>query len=140
CGCSGVGGSVFAGAGVAGSGASGVGGYDIWNECGYVEDAGFCDASAERFREWWRDKYGDVRTLGRVWGRHSFADWADVMPPTGGGAYADVLDWLEFRRDNAYRLMAWRRDLIRELDPDHPITAHGVAGSLVSAAARGTDD
>ncbi|HUR01361.1 MAG TPA: beta-galactosidase trimerization domain-containing protein [Nonomuraea sp.] len=41
-----------------------------------------------------------------------------------------MLDWLQFRIDNAYRLMRWRADLIRSLDPEHPVTAHGVAMSL----------
>ncbi|SDS64223.1 beta-galactosidase [Actinopolymorpha singaporensis] len=118
----------------------GLGGYDIWNECGYAEDVCYCPATAAAFRSWLRERYGDLRTLGQAWGRYSYAEWDDIEPPRTVEPYADVLDWLEFRQDNAYRLMRWRADLIRALDPDHPVTAHGVAGSLTHAAPRGTDD
>jgi beta-galactosidase len=50
------------------------------------------------------------------------------------------LDWLQFRIDNAYRLMRWRVDLIRGLDAEHPITAHGIAGTLTHAAPSAADD
>ena len=123
----------------------GMGGYDIWNECGYAEDVCYCPATAAAFRGWLRERYGDLRALGQAWGRHSYADWDDVEPPRTVEPYADVLDWLTFRQDNAYRLMRWRADLIRSVDTEsgrtaHPITAHGVAGSLTHAAPRGTDD
>jgi beta-galactosidase len=118
----------------------GLGGYDIWNECGYAEDVCYCPATAARFRSWLRERYGDLRTLGEAWGRHSYADWDDIDPPRTIEPYADVLDWLTFRQDNAYRLMRWRADLIRSIDDDCAITAHGVAGSLTHAAPRGTDD
>ena len=118
----------------------GLGGYDIWNECGYGEDVCYCPATAAAFRDWLRERYGDLRTLGQAWGRYSYADWSDVVPPRTIEPFADVLDWLTFRQDNAYRLMRWRADLVRSLDPRHLLTAHGVAASLTSAAPRGTDD
>lgn len=114
-------------------------GYDVWNECNYEEDVCYCEATAARFREWLRTKYGDPVALGAAWGRH-VVTFDDVVPPRGGYAYGDVLDWLEFRRDNAYRLMRWRIDLIRSLDPDHAVIAHGVAATLGHAASRGADD
>ena len=118
----------------------GLGGYDIWNECGYAEDTCYCPATAAAFRSWLRKRYGDLRALGQAWGRYSYAEWDDIEPPRTIEPYADVLDWLTFRQDNAYRLMRWRADLIRQLDPDHPVTAHGIAGTLTHAAPRGTDD
>lgn len=114
-------------------------GYDIWNECNYEDDTCFCDATAGRFREWLQKKYGSPEALGNAWGRF-VTSFEDIIPPRGGYAYGDVLDWLEFRRDNAYRLMRWRIDLIRQLDPDHAIIAHGVAATLGHSASRGADD
>jgi len=118
----------------------GLGGYDIWNECGYGAEICYCPATAARFRAWLKARYGDLRTLGEAWHRYSFASWEDVLPPRSRAPYADTLDWLQFRIDNAYELMRWRADLIRSIDPDCAITAHGVVGSLTSMAQRGTDD
>ena len=108
----------------------GLAGYDIWNECNFSRQYCYCPATVARFREWLRAKYGDLKTLGKAWYRYSYAAWEDVAPPRDFGGYAEALDWVQFRIDNAYRLMRWRRDLIRRLDPHHPITAHGVAQTL----------
>ena len=118
----------------------GLGGYDIWNECNYPADCCYCPATAEQFRTWLQAKYGDLKTLGEAWYRFSFAEWADVVPPRERGPYPDTLDWLQFRIDNAYRLMRWRAQLIRELDSNHPVTAHGVALTLLNHAENGCDE
>ncbi len=118
----------------------GLGGYDIWNECGFHPDTCYCPATAAKFREWLQAKYGDLKALGEAWFRHSYAEWENVTPPRFGGAYPAVLDWLEFRLDNAYAQMRWRAELIRSLDPDAAITAHGIAGSLTRMADGGRDD
>jgi beta-galactosidase len=108
----------------------GLGSYDIWNECNIPAAYCFCPASAERFREWLQVKYGEVGALAKAWRRYSIATWEDAQPPRTLAPYPHVLDWLQFRIDNAYRLMRWRADLIRSLDSEHPVTAHGVAMSL----------
>ena len=118
----------------------GLGCYDIWNECNYGVDTCYCPATAARFQSWLKEKYGDLRTLGEAWHRHSFADWEYVTPPRHSGAYPDVLDWLQFRIENGYRLMRWRAEVIRGLDGEHPVTAHGVAGTLTHMASRGSDE
>ena len=118
----------------------GLGGYDIWNECNEWRETCYCPATAERFRAWLREKYGDLQVVGETWHRHSFATWDDVVPPRQLGPYPDSLDWLKFRIDNAYHWMHWRAETIRELDLDHPVTAHGVAGSLTRMASDAADD
>jgi beta-galactosidase len=118
----------------------GLGGYDIWNECNYPHNTCCCPASEAAFRDWLRAKYGDLRAVGRAWRRYSFAEWADVTIPRAIGPYPDTLDWLQFRLENAYRHMRWRVDLIRSIDPDCAISAHGIAGSLHNLASGGSDD
>jgi beta-galactosidase len=118
----------------------GLGGYDIWNECNYSRDTCYCPATAAKFRLWLKEKYGDLRALGETWHRHSFAEWENVTPPRYLGPYPDTLDWLQFRLENAYDLMRWRAQLIRSLDQEHPVTAHGIAGSLTNMASGGSDD
>ena len=97
-------------------------GYDVWNE-GHVDEC-YCPATEAKFRTWLKSKYGTVEALGRAWHRYSYGDWESVHAPHGTGGYPDSLDWLEFRRDNAMRLLKWRTELIRKLDKKNKVTAH----------------
>lgn len=110
--------------------------YDVWNECNLTSSGMpycFCPATVARFREWLRAKYGGVTEVARAWRRYSFATWDDVLPPRNLEAYPEQLDWTTFRIENAFRLMKWRTDLIRRLDPAHPLTAHGVNDKPLTA-------
>jgi beta-galactosidase len=111
-------------------------GYDLWNEGGM--SLCYCEATQEKFREWLKKKYGSLEMLGHVWHRYSFATWENVRPPrigggasgaisSGGGGYADELDWAEFRDENKDHLFRRRAEMFRRLDQKHLITAHGVA-------------
>ena len=46
------------------------------------------------------------------------------------------MDWIELRIDNEYRNMRWRIDIIRSIDPECAIVAHGAAKSLTDAASN----
>jgi beta-galactosidase len=118
----------------------GLGGYDIWNECNIREGTCYCDGTLEKFRQWLKAKYGTLEALHEAWWRPGLGDWADVVPPRRLQPYNDSLDWLRFRIDNAYRDMEWRRDIIASRDPNHRVTAHGLAMSLKRLAASATDD
>jgi beta-galactosidase len=110
-------------------------GYDLWNENTY--DGGgprkmncFCEGTKLRLHEWLRARYGSLEAVGKAWGRYSYETWEDVEAPDELGGYPQSLDWLEFRIDDAFRLLKWRADLFRRLDPHHLVVAHGVAGTL----------
>lgn len=118
----------------------GLWGYDIWNECNYEPSVDFSEPTRARFRDWVREKYGDLKTLGRAWHRYSYADWLDVEPPREVKPYQQGMDWLEFKRANAAELMQFRIDTVRAVDPDCLIAAHGVAGAVTDLSARGCDD
>ena len=118
----------------------GLAGYDIWNECNISPNICYCPATEEKFRAWLRAKYGDLRALGKVWRRYSFAEWEDVTIPRHNQPYPDTLDWLQFRIDNAHQLMRWRAELIREIDPNCAITAHGLGLTLSRMAQGALDD
>jgi beta-galactosidase len=120
-------------------------GYDLWNE--NTSDGGspqrmycYCDATQEKFRTWLKGKYPSLDALGGAWHRYSYAAWPNVHPPRNFSGYAESLDWLEFRIDNAFRLLTWRATLFRRLDPKHKITAHGVAGTLESLPSAATNE
>jgi beta-galactosidase len=118
----------------------GLGGYDIWNEITAHPNFCYCPATIAKFQQWLRAKYGDLRALGKAWGRPSFGRWENVTPPRSLGPYVDTLDWIEFRLDRAYEHLRWRRDTIRSVDPDCAITAHGVARTFGYMPALATDD
>lgn len=118
----------------------GLAGYDIWNECNISPLVCYCPGTQEKFRLWLKEKYGDLRTLGKAWHRYSFAEWEDVTAPRTPGPYPDTLDWLQFRIDNAHALMRWRAQTIRSVDPDCAITAHGLGMSLARMPQSALDD
>ena len=110
-------------------------GYDLWNEntsFGGIPSRMYCycDATKRKFREWLRARYGSLEQTGKVWHRYSYESWDDLQPPPSFNGYAEGLDWLQFRIDDAHDLFDWRVRLFRKLDPRHQITAHGVAGTL----------
>ena len=90
----------------------------------------YCAATQRRFRAWLRSRYPSREELERTWHRYSYAEWENVRPPRSLGGYPESLDWLEFRIDDAFRLLKWRADLFRRLDPKNKVVAHGVAGTL----------
>jgi len=117
--------------------------YDIWNETNTLSSgytACHCGATADRFRQWLRAKYGDPRAVSEAWRRYGYVSWEDIVPPKQGGPYPDELDWIQFRADNAQRLLRWRVDLVRRLDPHHPVTAHGVAAAPLDRIGSASDD
>ena len=63
-----------------------------------------------------------------------------MAPPRAIAPYPECLDWLRFRKDAFYEDMQWRVDLIRGVDPDALITAHGEACSLNNYALGGSDE
>lgn len=118
----------------------GMGGYDVWNELNHLGDAGgcWCEASAEKFRAWLRNKYGSLDAINKAWYRYSYASWEDVQIPRTIDAYPDSIDWMLFRVDNAVRLLKWRIETIRSIDPDNPITAHAIPTGVLDRVGPGT--
>ena len=115
-------------------------GYDVWNEVNYSHEVDYSDWMKADFRAWLKAKYGDLETLAQAWYRYSYAEWDDVESPHEVGAFAEGLDWLAFKKENYYGQMQWRIDLIRSIDPDCMIAAHGIGGAIPNMAAGGSDD
>ena len=120
-------------------------GYDLWNEHSYNGGGPqrmycYCEATQQKFREWLKAKYTTLEALGRAWHRYSYAAWDQVHPPRNFGGYPEALDWLEFRTDDAFRLLRWRVELFRRLDPKHKLAAHGVAGTLEALPSATNDE
>lgn len=115
-------------------------GYDIWNECNIGADVDYSIWTKAAFRDWLKGRYGSLKVLARAWNRYSYAEWEDIEPPVQMAPYPEVLDWLQFRRDNAYAQMQWRIDLVRSIDPDCMIAAHGISSAVPFFSANACDD
>lgn len=115
-------------------------GYDVWNECNYSQDYCYCEDTRNAFRIWLEKKYKTLEVLKNAWHRYSFTSWSDVQPPNKLALYTECSDWLLFRKENAYRHMKWKIDILKNVDPDCLITAHGTAQSLENMALGGSDE
>ena len=78
------------------------------------------------FREALKDRYGSLETLNGRWVNtfwsNAYDSWESITPPHGvGGVPGLWLEWLRFRDRNTADLVAWQRDLIREIDSAHPV-------------------
>ena len=59
--------------------------WHVSNELGCHNVHCYCDVSAEAFRGWLRERYGDLDALNDAWGTafwsQRYGDWAEVIPP-----------------------------------------------------------
>ncbi|MFF7949457.1 beta-galactosidase [Streptomyces griseorubiginosus] len=105
--------------------------WHIHNEYGCHNAECYCDTSAQAFRRWLRDRYGDLDTLNDAWGTTFWSqwyyDWDEIIPPRTTGAVPNPthrLDWRRFCSDELLSLYTAERDLLRELTPQIPATTN----------------
>jgi beta-galactosidase len=74
------------------------------------------------FREYLRDRYGDVEELNRRWGltywSHRLHDWADLWTPDGNSTPPYDLAWRRYQAELTHEYIAWQAELVRSLVPD----------------------
>ncbi len=102
--------------------------WDCWNELRWaVQGDGhvcYCHHTLQAFREWLKERYGDLDGLKHAW-RRRYASWEDVMPgKLPGRPYTDMVEFESFLTWRAAQHMAFRYAAIRGGDPSHPILAH----------------
>src|SRR5690606_19842710 len=76
--------------------------WHIGNEYGcHVSDC-YCDVSAAAFRDWLRNRYGDLDGLNDAWSTafwsQRYTDWEQVLPPRTQPALANPAQRLDFTR------------------------------------------
>ena len=91
--------------------------------------------SAQVFRDWLRERYGDLDGLNAAWGTafwsQRYTDWAQVIPPRATTAIGNPTQALDFRRFSGDALLALcraERDVLRRITPDVPATTNFMAG------------
>jgi beta-galactosidase len=95
----------------------------------------YCQATREKFRLWLENKYGNIDSLNKAWGRHHNS-FNEVRPPTWRFGYSDYMDWRLFSVNNLYKEVKRRTDIIRSFD-DKPVIAHSWGGGSVSCPQLG---
>ncbi|MFH1068014.1 MAG: alpha-amylase family protein [Candidatus Glassbacteria bacterium] len=100
-------------------------GYDLFNEVNFRSTDRW---NLEAFQRWLADKYVTVRELNRVWGRfytdfsqvrldnfeYAYSKWSSLLPQ---------LDFITFRADTLATLVKRWADVVRSVDPLHPVLA-----------------
>ena len=103
-------------------------GFNLWNE--YHVPECFCPATEAKFREWLREKYSSIENLRKAWKRYGIADWENVHAPRVPAGFPSSVDWLNFQKDNMFRLLSRRAELFRRHGGDLPIHGHGGRGGM----------
>jgi len=117
--------------------------WNIWQEIGFWPtrqipgslEFCYCPHTLARFREWLREKYGDLDSLNRSW-RTGYGDWEEVEPPRIYPLVPSYVDWRYFM-DDVYlaRALRWKAEAFRANDPKHrPIFSHVAYPSIGSGA------
>jgi beta-galactosidase len=101
------------------------------NEYGGVNAACYCPTSAEAFRIWLREQYGDLGKLNEAWGTtfwgQRYGEWAQIEPPRLAPTVvnpAQQLDFLRFSSDAHLACFTTERDILHRLSPGVPVTTN----------------
>ncbi|WFE97140.1 beta-galactosidase [Micromonospora sp. WMMD987] len=108
--------------------------WHVSNELGCHNVHCYCDVSAEAFRGWLRERYGDLDRLNDAWGTtfwsQRYHDWAEINPPRAAPTFANPtqqLDFLRFSSDaQRAQLRAEREVLKRRVG--QPVTTNFMVG------------
>ncbi|AHF93732.1 beta-galactosidase [Opitutaceae bacterium TAV5] len=112
-------------------------GWDAWNELRWHEQSDglvcFCPHCLREFRAWLDSRYGGLHGLNRAWQRR-YGNWNEVVPgKTHWRPFTEMMAWQRFITWKANRHGKRRYDLIKSLDPNHPVTVHAGDPSPVSS-------
>ncbi len=104
-------------------------GYDIWNETMFTS---FDDYTLQLFRNWLKNKYGNIMELNNSWDR-AYLDWNDIhFTSWHWASVMPVVDYWEFKKDNIGMILDDWRTAVRKIDTEHPVIADNV-GSMITA-------
>ncbi|MGC5022621.1 beta-galactosidase [Micromonospora sp. DT47] len=109
--------------------------WHVSNELGCHNVHCYCDVSAEAFRRWLRDRYGDLATLNDAWGTtfwsQRYGDWAEINPPRSAPTFANPtqqLDFLRFSSDEQRAQLRAEREVLKRR-VHQPVTTNFMIGT-----------
>ena len=84
-------------------------------------------ATQAKFREWLKQKYGNIGKLNEAWGGWRFTSFEEVtMSPSGN--YMSQLDIHDFHRYWLKEFMKWRVSIVKQADPETMVLSHAAGG------------
>ncbi|UCG01345.1 MAG: beta-galactosidase [Candidatus Heimdallarchaeota archaeon] len=91
----------------------------------------YCQHSRERFRNWLRKRYDNIRNLNKSWYR-AYRDWNEVIPPkyVTLSTWRDLIDWQLFNIDKLAEDLKWRAQTVKKVDSEHVVTSHAAISSV----------
>jgi beta-galactosidase len=105
--------------------------WHVSNEYACHLTACYCSVSAQHFRRWLQERYGELAELNRAWGTafwgQRYSDWSQIEPPRRTPASVNptqALDWLRFTSDAFLECFEAERAVLAELTPDIPATTN----------------
>lgn len=99
-----------------------------------------CEYSATHFRNWLRNRFGDLDQLNRTL-HQRFGDWEDIMPPTDALDYTQMYLWRQWAMWSLEDRVRWAADLHRQHDATgKPVMVHVGASSVVQDAVDDSSD
>jgi len=112
--------------------------WDIWNETHFKTYDPF---TIREYQRWLKKKYGNIGKLNSSW-KKSYTAFSQIhLDPITWASIVSSCDWEEFRTDNLSEIAVEWAEIVRKLDPKHPVIADNVMSNAVwSEFDRGTDD
>ncbi len=93
----------------------------------YVSTPCHCADCYQAFREWLKNRYGDLDTLNRAWWAtfwgHRYTAWEQIEP-CDRSMHALMLDWQRFNSDQVLDFFQAESNPLREITPEIPITTN----------------
>jgi beta-galactosidase len=113
--------------------------WHVNNEYGAPMGECYCETSAAAFRDWLRERYGDLATLNDRWGAafwsQRYAEWDEIDVPRTSASVVNPAQRLDFARFSSAALLACfrrERDILHELSPGVPVTTNFMANNCKS--------
>jgi beta-galactosidase len=105
--------------------------WHVSNEYGCHLPACYCSVSADHFRRWLRQRYGEIESLNRAWGTafwgQRYRDFLEIEPPRRTPASVNpsqALDWARFSSDALLECFEAERAVLERITPDVPVTTN----------------
>jgi len=113
--------------------------WHVNNEYGAPLGECYCETSAAAFRDWLRERYGDLDALNEHWGAafwsQRYGQWEEIDAPRTSATAVNPAQRLDFARFSSDALLACfrrERDILHELSPGVPVTTNFMATNCKS--------